>query len=84
MVCNVGLREKQNAGAFEQSFPEGQMQLLFRNLSFPSTGLQVIRFLARATLLAAGGAGHVYPNTTNPLVSVQLELWSGKKRSAHV
>lgn len=30
---------------------------------------QVLRFLAGATLLASGGAGHVYPNTTNPPVA---------------
>eukprot|EP00271_Cylindrocystis_brebissonii_P010128 TRINITY_DN26222_c0_g1_i1.p1 TRINITY_DN26222_c0_g1~~TRINITY_DN26222_c0_g1_i1.p1 ORF type:complete len:772 (-),score=149.08 TRINITY_DN26222_c0_g1_i1:1060-3375(-) len=30
---------------------------------------QIVRFLAGALLLASGGAGHVYPNTTNPTVS---------------
>lgn len=31
--------------------------------------LEVVRFLSKVTLLASGGAGHVYPNTTNPLVA---------------
>eukprot|EP00850_Spirogloea_muscicola_P013226 SM000088S23767 [mRNA] locus=s88:408800:413126:- [translate_table: standard] len=30
---------------------------------------KIIRFLAGSTLLASGGAGHVYPSTTNPLVA---------------
>lgn len=30
---------------------------------------KVVRFLAGVTMLASGGAGHVYPTTTNPLVS---------------
>eukprot|EP00241_Pyramimonas_parkeae_P003946 CAMPEP_0114238424 /NCGR_PEP_ID=MMETSP0058-20121206/7917_1 /TAXON_ID=36894 /ORGANISM="Pyramimonas parkeae, CCMP726" /LENGTH=685 /DNA_ID=CAMNT_0001350533 /DNA_START=428 /DNA_END=2485 /DNA_ORIENTATION=+ len=33
-----------------------------------NTGREV-RFLAPATLLAAGGSGHIYPSTTNPLVA---------------
>ncbi|XP_057758818.1 L-aspartate oxidase, chloroplastic-like isoform X4 [Arachis stenosperma] len=30
---------------------------------------QVVRFLSNVTLLALGGAGHIYPKTTNPLVA---------------
>eukprot|EP00897_Mesotaenium_endlicherianum_P008004 jgi/Mesen1/7231/ME000372S06473 len=30
---------------------------------------QIVRFLSGSTLLASGGAGHVYPSTTNPLVA---------------
>jgi len=30
---------------------------------------QMCRFIALATMLASGGAGHVYPNTTNPCVA---------------
>ncbi|XLU95100.1 hypothetical protein S245_009452, partial [Arachis hypogaea] len=31
--------------------------------------LEVVRFLSNVTLLASGGAGHIYPKTTNPLVA---------------
>ena len=30
--------------------------------------VQIVRFLSGSLLLASGGAGHVYPNTTNPTV----------------
>lgn len=30
---------------------------------------EVIRFISRVTLLASGGAGHIYPTTTNPRVA---------------
>ncbi|KAG9449965.1 hypothetical protein H6P81_009930 [Aristolochia fimbriata] len=30
---------------------------------------QVVRFISKVTLLASGGAGHIYPMTTNPPVS---------------
>ncbi|WCJ36868.1 L-aspartate oxidase [Euphorbia peplus] len=30
---------------------------------------EVVRFISRVTLLASGGAGHIYPSTTNPPVA---------------
>ncbi|CAH9090667.1 unnamed protein product [Cuscuta europaea] len=31
--------------------------------------LEVVRVFSKVTLLASGGAGHIYPSTTNPLVA---------------
>ena len=36
--------------------------------------IQVKRLIAGVTMLAAGGAGHIYPTTTNPLVSENISL----------
>ncbi|CAL5325720.1 unnamed protein product [Camellia sinensis] len=33
---------------------------------------EVIRFISKVTLLASGGAGHIYPTTTNPPVTIGL------------
>ncbi|XP_042500279.1 L-aspartate oxidase, chloroplastic [Macadamia integrifolia] len=30
---------------------------------------EVVRFISKVTLVASGGAGHIYPTTTNPLVA---------------
>lgn len=30
---------------------------------------QIVRFISKVILLASGGAGHIYPTTTNPLVA---------------
>lgn len=30
----------------------------------------MVRFISKVTLLASGGAGHIYPSTTNPPVSL--------------
>jgi aspartate oxidase len=36
--------------------------------------IQVVRFISKVTLLASGGAGHIYPTTTNPPVLQGLSL----------
>lgn len=41
--------------------------------------LQVVRFISKVTLLASGGAGHIYPSTTNPLVTFSLDSLSYRK-----
>ncbi|CAL5370547.1 unnamed protein product [Camellia sinensis] len=33
---------------------------------------EVMRFISKVTLLASGGAGHIYPTTTNPPVTIGL------------
>lgn len=35
---------------------------------------QVARFISKVTLLASGGAGHIYPTTTNPPVSFMKQF----------
>lgn len=51
---------------FLHSSPERDVLM---RLSFPlPVCVQMVRFLSGSLLLASGGAGHVYPNTTNPTV----------------
>jgi aspartate oxidase len=40
------------------------------SITFTFLNFQVTRFISKVTLLASGGAGHIYPTTTNPLVNV--------------
>ncbi|KAK3284819.1 hypothetical protein CYMTET_7550 [Cymbomonas tetramitiformis] len=43
-----------------------------------------IRFVSAVTMLASGGAGHIYPNTTNPVVATGDGIAIAARAKAHI